>query len=187
MSYLRFPLMLAFATIGMGCGVQPERTASNTPSAPLGDASLQTAIVFSDLTLFATPDEWYKEIQAEDAKDFLAFLAEDIGFVEGDRFAVILPRKTPIPVRRSEVFTTSVDNQSILRMALHYRPHQRPGHLELIGVVEVIELPSGRAGQPRIEISVGVGWRHPEPIQSKITVTAKDCATGEALQLRRVR
>lgn len=188
---MRYLLPVSFIVFVMGCGGQFDNRAGNgsVNRPPAGNNSLpkEFTVVFRQLPLLDTRDEWYKEIGAEELKEVLAFLAEDIG-MEDDSGALmpLLARKTPMPVQKKCVLSTVTHNQASLVIPFRYGSIETPEQTHRIGSMEICGLPRGPAGQPRIEITIDVGWQAPEPMQSNLTVTAKDLSTGAPLMLRRV-
>jgi molecular chaperone DnaK len=92
----------------------------------------------------------------------------------GGVMAPIVERNTPIPIKRSRMFTTAVDNQSVVSI------HVLQGERELaegdrsLGRFELVGVPPARRGTPRIEVSFEID------ANGILSVSAKDAVTGRA-------
>jgi molecular chaperone DnaK len=92
----------------------------------------------------------------------------------GGVMAPIVERNTPIPIKRSRMFTTAVDNQQVVSI------HMLQGERELaegdrsLGRFELVGIPPARRGGPRIEVSFEID------ANGILSVSAKDAVTGRA-------
>ncbi len=95
----------------------------------------------------------------------------------GGVFTVLIPRNTTIPTERSEVFTTSVDNQNFV--PLHVLQGERPmaadnaslAHFELTGI------PPAPRGVPKIQVTFRID------ANGVVSIDAKDLGTGKSQQM----
>jgi len=92
----------------------------------------------------------------------------------GGVMAPIVERNTPIPIKRSRMFTTAVDNQQVVSI------HVLQGERELaegnrsLGRFELVGIPPARRGAPRIEVAFEID------ANGILSVSAKDAVTGRA-------
>lgn len=96
----------------------------------------------------------------------------------GGVMAPIVERNTPIPIKRSRMFSTAVDNQQVVSI------HVLQGERELaegnrsLGRFELVGIPPARRGTPRIEVSFEID------ANGILSVSAKDAVTGRAQGMR---
>lgn len=85
---------------------------------------------------------------------------------------VIIPRNTPIPVTRQQVFTTYQDNQN--GMVIHVVQGERDTVADnrSLGEFKLLGIPAMKAGLARIEVTFNVD------ANGQLTVTAKELTTG---------
>ncbi|MDT8304635.1 MAG: molecular chaperone DnaK [Anaerolineae bacterium] len=71
----------------------------------------------------------------------------------GSMMSVVVPRNTPIPVRRSQVFSTSEDDQTTVE--IHVLQGERPmaADNETLGVFRLEDIPAAPRGIPQIEVT----------------------------------
>lgn len=85
---------------------------------------------------------------------------------------VIIPRNTPIPVKRQQIFTTYQDNQN--GMVIHVVQGERDtvaGNRSL-GEFKLLGIPAMKAGLARIEVTFSID------ANGQLTVTAKELTSG---------
>ena len=95
----------------------------------------------------------------------------------GGVFTVLIPRNTTIPTERSEIFTTSVDNQNFV--PIHILQGERPmaadnaslSHFELTGI------PPAPRGVPKIQVTFRID------ANGVVSIDAKDMGTGRSQQM----
>ena len=92
----------------------------------------------------------------------------------GGVMAPIIEKNSPIPMKRSRMFTTAVDNQQVVSI------HVVQGERELVegnrslGRFELVGIPPAKRGVPRIEVSFEID------ANGLLNVSAKDAVTGRA-------
>ena len=90
----------------------------------------------------------------------------------------LIPRNTPIPVKRSEIFTTAADLQT--SVTVHVFQGERPMVSDNIslGQFNLDGLPPAPRGVPRIEVSFDIDT------DGILNATAKDTASGRSQSIR---
>jgi molecular chaperone DnaK len=90
----------------------------------------------------------------------------------------LIPRNTPIPVKRSEIFTTAADLQT--SVTVHVFQGERPMASDNIslGQFNLDGLPPAPRGVPRIEVSFDID------ADGILNATAKDTASGRSQSIR---
>ena len=90
----------------------------------------------------------------------------------------LIPRNTPIPVKRSEIFTTAADLQT--SVTVHVFQGERPMASDNIslGQFNLDGLPPAPRGVPRIEVSFDIDT------DGILNATAKDTASGRSQSIR---
>jgi molecular chaperone DnaK len=92
----------------------------------------------------------------------------------GGVMAPIMEKNSPIPAKKSRMFTTAVDNQQVVNV------HVVQGERELVegnrslGRFELVGIPPARRGVPRIEVSFEID------ANGILNVSAMDAVTGRA-------
>jgi molecular chaperone DnaK len=96
---------------------------------------------------------------------------------QGGVATVIIPRNTTVPTRRAEVFSTTEDNQSLVRV--HVVQGERPMAEDNItlGRFELIGIPPAPRGVPQIEVAFDIDG------DGILHVSAKDLGTGREQQI----
>ncbi len=96
---------------------------------------------------------------------------------QGGVATVIVPRNTTVPTRRAEVFSTTEDNQSLVRV--HVVQGERPMAEDNItlGRFELIGIPPAPRGVPQIEVAFDIDG------DGILHVSAKDLGTGREQQI----
>jgi molecular chaperone DnaK len=86
---------------------------------------------------------------------------------------VLIPRNTTIPTRKSEIFSTAIDNQS--NVEVHVLQGERPLARDnrTLGKFGLVGLPAAPRGVPQIEVAFDID------ANGIVNVTAKDMATGK--------
>jgi len=85
----------------------------------------------------------------------------------------LIDRNTTIPTRRSEIFSTSADNQDTLMVEVFQGERALAAANRRLGVFEVTDLPAAPQGLPQIEVTFDLD------ADGTVDVSAKDLATGQ--------
>lgn len=96
----------------------------------------------------------------------------------GGLFTVIIPAGTTIPTRKSEVFTTAADNQTVVE--IHVLQGERPLAKDnrSLGRFYLEGIPPAPRGVPKIEVTFDID------ANGILNVTAKDLGTGKEKSIR---
>ncbi len=92
----------------------------------------------------------------------------------GGVMAPIIKRNSPIPMRRSRVFTTAVDNQSVVSVHVLQGERDLAEGNRSLGTFELRGLPPAKRGEPRVEVTFEID------ANGILSVSAKDMNTGNA-------
>lgn len=92
--------------------------------------------------------------------------------VEGGMVAEIIPSQEPIPVKRSEVFSTTEDNQNEVHVKVLQGGRPRAADNNLIGEFVLPDIPMAKKGIPKIEVTFDID------VNGILSVFAKDLGTG---------
>jgi molecular chaperone DnaK len=90
----------------------------------------------------------------------------------GGVFYRLIERNTTIPVRRSEIFTTSVDNQSFVPIHVAQGEREMAADNRTLARFELTAIPPAPRGVPQIEVSFEID------AEGILHVSAKDLGTG---------
>ncbi len=95
----------------------------------------------------------------------------------GGVFYVLIPRNTTIPTERSEVFTTSVDNQNFV--PLHVLQGERPMAADNASLArfELTGIPPAPRGVPKIQVTFRID------ANGVVSIDAKDLGSGRSQQM----
>jgi len=91
----------------------------------------------------------------------------------GGQMSVIIPRNTTIPTRKSEVYTTAVDNQPGVDIEVFQGERPLVEGNKLLGQFHLGGIPPAPRGMPQIEVTFDID------ANGIVHVTAKDRATGK--------
>ncbi|MCP4443989.1 MAG: Hsp70 family protein [Myxococcales bacterium] len=89
-----------------------------------------------------------------------------------------LEKNSPIPIERSKLFTTAHANQSRVVIECYRGPHRRQADNELLGSLELNDIPPGDRGEAEIEVTFRVD---PDSI---LHVRAKDLRTENEVEAK---
>jgi molecular chaperone DnaK len=90
----------------------------------------------------------------------------------------LIPRNTTIPTDRSEIFTTSVDNQSFVPIHVLQGEREMSADNRSLARFELAGIPPAPRGVPKIQVSFRVD------ANGILNVEAKDLGTGKVQQVR---
>jgi molecular chaperone DnaK len=90
----------------------------------------------------------------------------------------LIPRNTPVPVKKSDIFTTAADMQTAV--TIHVYQGERPMSRDntTLGEFNLEGLPPAPRGVPKIDVTFDID------ASGILSVTAKDTATGRAQSIR---
>lgn len=91
----------------------------------------------------------------------------------GGLVEVIIPRNTPIPVSRKQVFTTYQDNQNAMIIHVVQGERDTVADNRSLGQFKLTDIPAMKAGLARIEVSFTID------ANGQLTVTAQELTTGK--------
>jgi molecular chaperone DnaK len=97
---------------------------------------------------------------------------------QGGIMTKIIPRNTTIPTRKSEVFSTTEDNQNLVRIHVLQGERELATDNQTLGRFELVGIPPAPRGVPQIEVSFDID------ADGILNVSAKDLGTGRAQQIR---
>ncbi len=92
----------------------------------------------------------------------------------GGVFTALIPRNTTIPTQRSEIFTTSVDNQTFVPVHVLQGEREMAADNRSLARFELSKIPPSPRGVPKIQVSFAVD------ANGILSVEAKDLATGRS-------
>ncbi len=92
----------------------------------------------------------------------------------GGVMTVLIPRNTPIPTKKCELFTTAVDNQTMVEIAVYQGERSIAKENKLLGSFKLTDIPPAPRGIPQIEVCFDID------ADGILHVTATDKATGRA-------
>jgi molecular chaperone DnaK len=92
----------------------------------------------------------------------------------GGVMTTLIARNTTIPAKKSEIFSTAVDNQTSVEVHVLQGERQLARDNRTLGRFHLTGLPSAPRGVPQIEVSFDID------ANGIVNVTAKDTATGKA-------
>lgn len=131
------PMPMVRHAIEEATGIAPH-TPSQPDQAVVRGAALQAAALAGEIAAVRLHDVTPLSLGLETA---------------GSMMSVVVPRNTPIPVRRSQVFSTSEDEQTTVE--IHVLQGERPmaSDNETLGVFRLEGIPAAPRGIPQIEVT----------------------------------
>ncbi len=96
----------------------------------------------------------------------------------GGVFTKIIPRNTPIPTRKKEVFSTAVDNQPLVNIHVLQGERDMADDNKSLAHFQLLGIPPAPRGVPQIEVSFSID------ANGILDVSAKDLATGKSQSVR---
>ncbi len=96
----------------------------------------------------------------------------------GGVLTVLIPRNTTIPTDKSEIFTTSVDNQSFVPVHVLQGERTMAADNRSLARFELTGIPPAPRGVPKIQVTFRIN------VDGIVSVEAKDLGTGRAQTVR---
>ncbi len=96
----------------------------------------------------------------------------------GGVFTPIIEKNTTIPTRKSQVFSTSEDNQNVVRVHVLQGERAMAADNMTLGRFELLDIPPAPRGVPQIEVTFDIDT------DGVVSVSAKDLGTGREQQIR---
>jgi molecular chaperone DnaK len=97
---------------------------------------------------------------------------------QGGVMTRIIPRNTTIPTRKGEVFSTTLDNQNLVRIRVLQGERELAADNQLLGCFELVGIPPAPRGVPQIEVAFDID------ADGILSVSARDQGTGREQQIR---
>jgi len=97
---------------------------------------------------------------------------------QGGIMTQIIPRNTTIPTRRAEVFSTTEDNQNLVRVHVLQGEREMAVDNQTLGRFELVGIPPAPRGVPQIEVAFDIN------ADGILNVSAKDLGTGRQQTVR---
>jgi molecular chaperone DnaK len=94
----------------------------------------------------------------------------------GNRFKPIVPRNSQVPFKKSEVFTTSKDNQKSVKLTVVQGENLEADKNEILAKVVFSDLPPHKKGELKIQVTYSINT------DGILTVTAEDQKTGKQVK-----
>merc|ERR1711923_185969 len=95
----------------------------------------------------------------------------------GGVFTKLINRNTAIPTKKSEVFSTAVDNQSQVGIKVYQGEREMAADNKLLGQFQLTGIPPAPRGVPQIEVTFDID------ANGIVNVSAKDKGTGKEQQI----
>ena len=96
----------------------------------------------------------------------------------GGHFARLIDRNTTVPTSRQEVFTTTQDNQTTVKIRVLQGESENANDNDLLGEIVLAGIPPGAKGGPEIEVTFDID------ANCIVSVSARDLATGRAQSIQ---
>jgi molecular chaperone DnaK len=91
---------------------------------------------------------------------------------EGGIFTKLIEKNTTIPTQTSEIFSTTVDNQDMVRVHVLQGERELVEHNKSLAIFELVGIPPAPRGVPQIEVAFEIDSN------GIVSVSAKDLGTG---------
>jgi molecular chaperone DnaK len=93
---------------------------------------------------------------------------------QGGVFTKIIEKNTTVPTHRSQVFSTTEDNQNVVRVHVLQGEREMAADNKTLGRFELVGIPPAPRGVPQIEVSFDIDS------DGVVKVSAKDLGTGRS-------
>ncbi len=93
---------------------------------------------------------------------------------QGGVFTKIIEKNTTVPTRRSQAFSTTEDNQNVVRVHVLQGEREMAADNKTLGRFELVGIPPAPRGVPQIEVSFDIDT------DGVVKVSAKDLGTGRS-------
>jgi molecular chaperone DnaK len=97
---------------------------------------------------------------------------------QGGVFTKIIEKNTTIPTRRGQVFSTTEDNQNVVRIHVLQGEREMAADNKSLGRFELVGIPPAPRGVPQIEVTFEID------ADGVVAVSAKDLGTSKSQQIR---
>ncbi len=97
---------------------------------------------------------------------------------KGGVFTPLIPRNTTVPCRKSQVFSTAVDNQPMVNVHVLQGERQLADDNQTLARLELVGIPPAPRGVPQIEVAFDID------ANGIVSVTAKDLGTGRSQNMK---
>jgi molecular chaperone DnaK len=96
----------------------------------------------------------------------------------GGVFTRLINRNTAIPTKKSEVFSTAVDNQSQVGIKVYQGEREMAADNKLLGTFDLVGIPPAPRGKPQVEVTFDID------ANGIVQVSAKDKGTGKEQKIQ---
>jgi molecular chaperone DnaK len=96
----------------------------------------------------------------------------------GGVFTKIIEKNTTVPCKKSQVFSTAVDNQPLVSVHVLQGERDMSADNKTLGRFELVGIPPAPRGVPQIEVTFDID------VNGLVHVSAKDLGTGKTQQIR---
>ena len=97
---------------------------------------------------------------------------------QGGVMTPIMPRNTTIPTRKAQVFSTTEDNQNLVRVHILQGEREMAVDNQTLGRFELLGIPPSPRGVPQIEVTCDID------ADGILDVSARDLGTGQRKEVR---
>ena len=97
---------------------------------------------------------------------------------QGGVFTKIIEKNTTIPTRKGQVFSTTEDNQNVVRIHVLQGEREMAEDNKSLGRFELVGIPPAPRGVPQIEVTFEIDT------DGVVAVSAQDLGTGKSQQIR---
>jgi molecular chaperone HscA len=95
--------------------------------------------------------------------------------VSGDSVEVLIEKNSPVPISKTQVFTTQIDNQKQMRIAVCQGESKKFSENILLGKFSLTNLPDGPAHSLQVEVTFSID------VDGVLSITAKELKNQNAI------